>query len=151
MALLYNLCSYNGGKYQATAWDICCPEWESDNSTDPAEFTCDVHVDAVFNCKGIFASGWSCGAFEGDWQGTGINAQGWSCYDITGQVWVPGGINPQPWAEEDRPLDGWICNSGTNPQPWGAEEETADWEDVPPPAPVEYQPYIRRDQEDCGN
>lgn len=29
MALLYNVCTYNGGKFQSTTWDVCCPVFEA--------------------------------------------------------------------------------------------------------------------------
>jgi hypothetical protein len=158
MALLYNYCTYNGvrgGRYQSTAWDVCCPEWVERPEGFPVEWDCEDPDETVWVCfDGTNPQTWTCvGGFTAEWAETGVSPQVWEASIEEEIDWAGVGVNPQKWACEALPIENWLCGSTTNPVVWVEEASEVDWEAVQALPPAAWEPIVRNETagKDCGD
>ena len=160
MAKLYNFCTYNatkGGRYQSTAWDVCCDQWQDRPEGNPSDWACGSEEIAEWYCGGVNPQTWTERAqTDIDWSiGDDTNPQTWSCHFEVPIDWSCGDTsNPQDWQPDIHDPVPWLCGDTSNPQVWDcADAEGVGWGDRTPPEPVVYEPILKDDRVglDCGS
>ena len=159
MAKLYNFCTYNGvrgGRYQSSAWDVCCDQWKERPEGNPVDWDCKSENETTWQCfDGVNQQTWTCGVIASiDWSDTGVNPQSWVCLVEDPLEWFNTGVSAQVWSFPAPEYEDWMCGDLTNPEEWELSDHTGDWEEViPEPEPAEFEPILKDDRVglDCGD
>lgn len=160
MAKLYNFCTYNatkGGRYQSTAWDVCCDQWQDVPGGNPADWACGSEEIVEWRCDGVNPQTWTeREQTDTDWLcGDSTNPQGWSCHFEVPIDWNCGDTtNPQDWQPDVHDPVPWFCGDTTNPEEWELSPLTGEWEEITPEhEPATFEPILKDDRVglDCGD
>lgn len=145
MAFLYNVCTYDSGRYQASRWDVCCPvadpveapEYTWISVIPVIDWAEQIYPPAIWAPEPVVAVPWNDAVRPiVDWEADQLGTAEWARFISTDSGWTVTPFAESGWQDAVATVEGWLAALVADATEWADQ--------VRPPGPWRDAPFVDR-------